>query len=139
MDFICRRPHFKCILLLFEFVLPTLLSASHVGIFGNLRTAFFACYPLCRYTAPPPIFSYPFFIQRIQSSTFPLTVSFAVKFIAFISYSFYDILFPYRAGFIENNLVFYSVIFRMFMQRVARLDLQLLRDVQFIFRVTKVL
>jgi len=42
------------------------------------------------------------------------------------------------AGFIKNNLVFYAVIFRMFMQRAARLDLQLLRDVQFIFRVTKV-
>lgn len=43
-----------------------------------------------------------------------------------------------RSGFIKENLIFYTVLFKMFMQRATRLDLQFLRDVQFIFRVTKV-
>lgn len=44
----------------------------------------------------------------------------------------------YRSEFIEENLIFYTVLFKMFMQRATRLDLHFLKDVQFIFRVTKV-
>eukprot|EP00112_Aurelia_sp_Birch-Aquarium-sp1_P008788 Seg1978.1 transcript_id=Seg1978.1/GoldUCD/mRNA.D3Y31 product="Sphingomyelin phosphodiesterase 4" protein_id=Seg1978.1/GoldUCD/D3Y31 len=40
--------------------------------------------------------------------------------------------------FIDDNLLFYTMLFRMFIARVARLDLQSLKDIQMIQRVTKV-
>eukprot|EP00795_Rhopilema_esculentum_P015473 gene15473-6722_t len=40
--------------------------------------------------------------------------------------------------FIEHSLLFYTVLFRMFMVRAMRLDLQAVKDVEFICRVSKV-
>lgn len=44
----------------------------------------------------------------------------------------------FRRAFVEDNLLFYTVLFRMFMSRVGRFDLRAIKDVQMIQRVTKV-
>ena len=45
---------------------------------------------------------------------------------------------PFRQCFVDDNLLFYTMLFQMFVARVARLDLQSLKDIQMIQRVTKV-
>ena len=44
----------------------------------------------------------------------------------------------FRQCFVDDNLLFYTMLFRMFVARVTRLDLQSLKDIQMIQRVTKV-